>query len=99
MNIEMIDHLVLTVKDINVTCEFYSRVLGMKITTFGSNRIALSFGAPKINFHQYGQEIEPKAKKPTPGSADLCFIAATPIPEIIEHLNMREIAILEGPVQ
>ena len=89
MNIEAIDHIVLTVKDINATCAFYAQVLGMRIITFGSERKALSFGEQKINLHQYGQEFEPKAKKPTPGSADLCFITATPISEVIEHLNVN----------
>jgi len=99
MNIEAIDHIVLTVKDIDATCAFYTKVLGMRVTTFGGGRKALSFGAQKINLHQYGQEFEPKAKKPTPGSADLCFITAVPILEIIKHLSVSGVHILEGPVQ
>jgi len=99
MNIEAIDHIVLTVKDIDATCAFYTKVLGMRVTTFGDGRKALSFGAQKINLHQYGQEPEPKAKKPTPGSADLCFITAVPVFEVIEHLSASGVEILEGPVQ
>jgi len=99
MNIEAIDHIVLTVKDIDATCAFYTKVLGMHVTTFGDGRKALSFGAQKINLHQYGQEPEPKAKKPTPGSADLCFITAVPVFEVIEHLSASGVEILEGPVQ
>lgn len=98
MNIEAIDHIVLTVKDINATCEFYTQVLGMQITTFSDGRIALSFGSQKINLHQYEQEFEPKAKRPTPGSADLCFISALPISEVINHLDVNGVEILEGPV-
>ncbi|RJQ80183.1 MAG: VOC family protein [Desulfobacteraceae bacterium] len=99
MNIEALDHIVLTVADIEATCAFYSRVLGMRVTIFGGGRKALSFGAQKINLHQYGQEFEPKAKKPTPGSADFCFITSVPICEVIEHLNANGVKILEGPVQ
>ncbi len=99
MNIEAIDHIVLTVKDINVTCAFYAQMLGMRVTTFCDGRKALSFGVQKINLHQHGQEFEPKAKEPTPGSADLCFITAIPIPDVIEHLSLNGIEMLEGPVQ
>ena len=52
MQIERLDHLVLTVADIARTCEFYSRVLGMEVTTFGEGRTALKFGQQKINLHQ-----------------------------------------------
>ena len=99
MNIEAIDHIVLTVKDINATCEFYAKVLGMRVTSFGGGRKALSFGTQKINLHQYGQEFEPKAKEPTPGAADLCFITAISILDVIEHLSMSGVEILEGPIQ
>jgi catechol 2,3-dioxygenase-like lactoylglutathione lyase family enzyme len=98
VNIETIDHIVLTVKDINATCAFYAQVLGMRIITFGSGRKALSFEQQKINLHQYGHEFEPKAKEPTPGSADLCFVTKVSIPEVIEHLGESGVAILEGPV-
>ena len=74
MNVETIDHLVLTVKDIDATCSFYARVLGMNVTAFDDSRKALSFGVQKINLHPYGKEFDPKAKTPTPGSADLCFV-------------------------
>ncbi|MDD2465672.1 MAG: VOC family protein [Desulfobulbus sp.] len=98
VNIEAIDHIVLTVKDINTTCAFYAQVLGMRIITFGRGRKALSFGEQKINLHQHGLELEPKAKEPTPGAADLCFVTKISIPEVIEHLGKSGIAILEGPV-
>jgi catechol 2,3-dioxygenase-like lactoylglutathione lyase family enzyme len=97
--IEAIDHIVLTVKDINATCAFYAQVIGMRVTTFGSGRKALSLGTQKINLHQYGQEFEPKATKPTPGSADLCLITAVPVSEVVEHLDVNGVEILEGPVQ
>jgi len=98
MKVEAIDHIVLTVKDIEATCEFYAQVLGMCVTTFGDGRKALSFGRQKINLHQYGQELEPKAKKPTPGSADLCFVTALSVSEVIEHLSVNGVQIVAGPV-
>lgn len=99
MYIESIDHIVLTVADIERTCAFYSRVLGMRVTDFGDGRKALSFGAQKINLHQFGSEFEPKAKRPTPGSADLCFVTTTPIPDVIEQLGVQGVEVLEGPVR
>lgn len=99
MKIDNIDHLVLTVKDIDESATFYSKVLGMKIVTFGGGRKAVSFGTQKINLHQYRSEFEPKANQPTPGSADLCFLTSVPLVEVVRHLSAYEIAIIEGPVQ
>lgn len=98
MKIDRLDHLVLTVRDIDVTCEFYSRVMGMEVVTFAGGRRALHFGAQKINLHEYGHEFEPKADQPTPGSVDLCFITETPVGEVVAHLNACAVPILEGPV-
>jgi len=99
MHIDHLDHLVLTVADLDVTTDFYTRVLGMQPVTFGEGRKALAFGRQKINLHQAGREFEPKAERPTPGSADLCFIVATPLEAVIAHLEQQGVAILEGPVQ
>jgi catechol 2,3-dioxygenase-like lactoylglutathione lyase family enzyme len=99
MKITQLDHFVLTVRDIDVTIDFYTRVLGMQAINFGDGRRALSFGAQKINLHQYGNEFEPKAENPIPGSADLCFLTATPLPDVIKHLKSCGITILEGPVE
>jgi len=99
MNINRLDHLVLTVKDIEDTCTFYSKVLGMKEITFGGGRKALAFGNQKINLHEYANEFEPKTLRPTPGSADLCFVTAVPLPEVIEHVRSCGVEIIEGPVE
>lgn len=99
MKIDSLDHLVLTVKDIEITSDFYSKVLGMEIMTFDDGRKALSFGSQKINLHQHGNEFEPKAQHPTPGSADLCFITSIPLPEVVTHLSSCKITIMEGPIQ
>ena len=97
--IERLDHLVLTVADIERTCAFYAETLGMAVETFAQGRKALRFGDQKINLHRAGHEFEPKAEKPTPGSGDLCFIAQTPMPEVVAHLRRCGIAIEVGPVE
>lgn len=99
MKVDSLDHLVLTVRDVDTAAAFYSRVLGMEIGTFGGGRKALSFGAQKINLHQSGREFEPKAQEPTPGSADLCFLTSVPLAEVVGHLAACQVAVLEGPVQ
>ena len=99
MEISHLDHLVLTVADIEKACDFYHQVLNFEVVSFGNGRKALTFGQQKINLHQVGNEFEPKAKHPTKGSADLCFIATTPIDLIVKHLNDLNILIEEGPIQ
>ncbi len=98
MKIDRIDHVVFTVRDIDATCAFYSRVLGMSVVTFGAGRTALAFGAQKINLHLAGREFEPKADRPTPGSIDLCLITRLPLPEVVAHLETCGVPILAGPV-
>jgi catechol 2,3-dioxygenase-like lactoylglutathione lyase family enzyme len=97
MKIDRLDHLVLTVKDIDATCAFYERVLGMQPVTFGAGRRALNFGRQKINLHQVGKEYEPKARAPASGSADLCFITATPVGDVVKHLQACQVEIVEMP--
>jgi catechol 2,3-dioxygenase-like lactoylglutathione lyase family enzyme len=99
MKLDRLDHLVLTVRDIERTCDFYRRVLGMEVVTFGAGRTALRFGDQKINLHQAGQEFEPKAARPTMGSADLCFLTQTPLSAWIAHVQGAGVEILEGPVR
>ena len=98
MQIERIDHLVLTVQDTAATCEFYAKVLGMTVVTFGEGRKALTFGRQKFNLHEAGREFEPKADRATPGSADLCLITQEPLSDVIDHLAACGVAILDGPV-
>ena len=99
MKIRHLDHLVLTVADIEITCQFYQSALNFEVITFAENRKALQFGHQKINLHQLGKEFEPKALRPTAGSADLCFIAETPLDEVIAHLQAQNIDIVEGPIE
>ena len=98
MQIDRIDHIVITAHDVERTLDFYSRVLGMEPITFAGGRRGLAFGRQKINLHQAGREYEPKALKPVPGSMDLCFITETPLDEVIAQLKQNGVAIAEGPV-
>jgi catechol 2,3-dioxygenase-like lactoylglutathione lyase family enzyme len=98
MKISYIDHIVLTVGDITETGQFYESVLGMTKETFGKGRVALKFGKQKINLHEYGREFEPKASKPIPGSADLCFITETKLEVAMAHVKRSGVIIIEGPV-
>lgn len=99
MDLDTIDHVVLTVRDIPASVAFYTRVLGMQEVVFGDDRRALAFGRCKLNLHQAGREFEPKAAHPGPGAVDLCLLARTPIAEIVRHLTVHGIAIEEGPIE
>jgi len=99
MKINRLDHLVLTVADIERTCDFYSRVLGVEVITFLGDRKALKFGQQKINLHQIDKTFEPKAYLPTAGSGDLCLIADTRVEDIVKELNAAGVAIEQGPVE
>jgi|SRR5438445_7071472 len=96
--IDHLDHLVLTSTDANATIDFYTRVLGMQLETFGENRVAFRFGNQKINLHVRGKEFEPKAHLPVPGALDLCFIASIPLDAVIERVRAAGWPIVEGPV-
>lgn len=97
MKISRIDHLVLTVKDIETTVRFYQIILGMEKLNF-KGRIALGFQQQKINLHEQGREFEPRAYLPTPGSADICLITETPLAEAMQHVQDHGVEIIEGPV-
>lgn len=98
MQIDHLDHLVLTVVDVEATCKFYALACGMKVETFGAGRKALRFGNQKINLHQLGKEFEPKASRPTSGSADFCLVTTVPLESVVRHLQGHHIAIEEGIV-
>lgn len=96
--IERLDHLVLTVTDLEATIAFYEGVLGMRRETFGEGRSALHFGSSKINLHEVHRTFEPKAATPAPGSADLCFVASVPLEEVQNRLESAGVSIEKGPV-
>lgn len=99
MQIDRLDHLVLTVASIDATVAFYTRVMGMREVRFGTGRTALAFGTSKINLHQAGHEFEPKARRPTPGSADLCLVVSEDIPTVMAELAAAGVVAEEGPVE
>lgn len=102
-SVHALDHLVLTVTDLQATCAFYESVLGMQAAQFtpaiGAPRWALSYGTQKINLHLAGHEFEPKAVTPTPGSADLCFLSDAPLEDWLTHLSAAGVIIEDGPVR
>jgi catechol 2,3-dioxygenase-like lactoylglutathione lyase family enzyme len=98
ISIDRIDHIVLTVFDLERTLDFYARVLGMEPVTFAGGRRGLAFGRQKLNLHQAGREFEPKALHPGPGAIDLCFISQTPLAQVMDDLRMHGVHIIEGPV-
>lgn len=97
--VDRLDHLVLTVRDVDLTCAFYRRVLGMEVVTFGERRVALRFGRQKINLHAVTNAHALVAACPTPGSADVCFLSEVPVERWIAHLRDCDVPLLEGPVQ
>ena len=98
IRIDRIDHLVLSVSDIEASCDFYSRVLAMEAVNFDHNRRALRFGEQKINLHRADSPIAPHAGHPTVGAADLCFVTRTPLSEVTAQLVECGIAIITGPL-
>lgn len=96
--IDHLDHLVLTTIDAVAAEDFYVRVMGMQVQSFGGGRKAFAFGQQKINLHVRGHEFEPKAHLPVPGALDLCFIATIPLDEVVTRLANVGWPIIEGPV-
>lgn len=100
ISVERVDHIVFTVQNIEATCVFYTRVLGLTVQVYefgGAKRRSLHFGEQKINLHEAGNEFEPKAFRPAPGAIDICFITSTPIDDVIAHLGDCGVAIEDGP--
>src|SRR5215470_13784634 len=90
-SVERIDHLNLVVRDVDTTCAFYQRVLGMEVETFGHGRKALRFGRQKINV-----EV---GERPEPSGIHLCFVSSTPLADWIEHLKGCGVVVRDGPVK
>lgn len=98
IEIECLDHLVLTVADIGKTMVFYSEVFGMRVEHFDGGRTGLHFGSQKINLHLHHHEFSPRAEHPVPGSADLCLISTTPMDAVLQALADHEVPVEMGPV-
>lgn len=95
--IKSIDHIVLTTANLDQCIAFYIEVLGMRLENYGAGRIAFRFGDQKFNVHPPGFDASIKARRPTPGSLDLCFLADCPLDDVIARLKAHGIAIEEGP--
>ena len=98
MKIDRIDHIVLTVESVDVTIEFYSRVLGMEPISFADGRRGLAFGVQKINLHSAANPYPEKAQKPTPGLGDFCMITKSPMADVIDHFKAENVEIEVGPI-
>jgi len=98
VQIRSLDHFVLTVADPEATVAFYSR-LGMRREEFGDGRLALRFGDQKINLHRAGSPIQPHARRPTPGSADVCLLVAGTLDAVERELERSGMVFELGPVQ
>jgi catechol 2,3-dioxygenase-like lactoylglutathione lyase family enzyme len=97
--IKSLDHLVLTVADMEATCAFYQRVLGFGVEKFGAGRVALTFGNQKINLHPLENTVDIIARVPTAGSGDLCFLTDTPIDDVKNHVESCQVAVEMGPLE
>jgi catechol 2,3-dioxygenase-like lactoylglutathione lyase family enzyme len=98
MTIERVNHLVLKVKDIEETCNFYQDILGMEIETFSARKKALKFGDQKLTVHQKGRGFEPEAHVAAPGAVDICFVVTESVEQIKTELESKNIQI-EGLIQ
>jgi len=94
-----IDHIVLTVASLEATCDFYSSVLGLAVVTFDGDRRAIQIGDQKINLHGAGHELEPKARRPTPGSGDICLVTDEPLADVVDRVGRLGLSIELGPVR
>lgn len=99
ITIESLHHVVLTVEDVAATVEFYADVLGMRHETLGDGRAVLRFGDQRLVLQPDGGHVEPKPKRATPGSADLCLLTRTPVEGVLRVLDERGVAVVEGPVE
>jgi catechol 2,3-dioxygenase-like lactoylglutathione lyase family enzyme len=97
VRIASLDHFVLTVADPEATVAFYER-LGMRREEFGDGRLAVRFGNQKINLHQAGRPIQPHARRPTPGSADVCLLVEGTLDEVERELERAGVVFELGPV-
>ena len=99
-----IDHVVITVSDINKSIDFYSNILGMQLQEFLSStdnvkRKSLIFGKQKINLHEASKPFKPHANNPIPGTMDICFLSEINIDDWIKIFNKFNVKIEDGPVQ
>jgi catechol 2,3-dioxygenase-like lactoylglutathione lyase family enzyme len=98
MNILGFDHIVLCVRDVEVSLDFYERILGMTQRAERRGKWSLHFGSNKISL-QDAAEIPAMARNISPGSGNFCLLTDTPIAKVVEHLRLNDIEIVEGPAE
>lgn len=99
MKIDGIDHLVITVADMDRTLDFYTRVLGGEAVTFGEGRTAVRLGRNKLNLHDAGTDATPVAANPAPGTLDICFLTQMPLEQVADHVDACGVTLELGPVE
>lgn len=98
-----IDHVAITVADLEATWAFYERVFGTEIINeyapggIPAVRVILLGGGARLSIHQAGNGVDLVADKPTPGSADICFRWGGTVDKAIKLLEMNGLAIVDGP--
>lgn len=97
--LDRLDHFALTVRDVEATCAFYEKVLGMAREPFGEGRVALRFGRHKINVNPNPNSLIRKAAVPIPGTAEFCLVSAEPLDSFIVHLRGCGVDIEYGPAE
>ena len=97
--IDGLDHLVLTVRDVDATIAFYAGALGMREATLDDGRRALHFGSQQLHLQQAGAEAPQGAGAATPGSADLCLVTSTPVEGVLRVLGDHGVPVEHGPLE
>lgn len=98
MRVAQLDHLVLIVRDMEATLDFYTRLLGMEQVAMTGGRRGLLFGTQQITVYPVGTYGSLHAAVMAPGAADICLILATPVAEAVAELAAAGVAIIAGPV-
>lgn len=104
VRVNALDHLVINVRDVARSTEWYRRILGMEVRVFDPGpgkvpRTSLHFGDQKINVRPLGADKVEwfTADHEAAGSDDLCFLTADTPDQVVAHLKSCGVAIEEGP--
>jgi catechol 2,3-dioxygenase-like lactoylglutathione lyase family enzyme len=99
VRIDRLDHVAITVSEIDAACAFYARAFGMEPVTLPGDHRALRFGRQTLHLRAAAGDEEPRAHHARPGAADLCFVTEVPLDELAPHLAACGVGIVEGPVE
>ena len=98
MNIHGFDHIVLCVRSVDATLEFYQRVLGLEAREERAGKWSLHFGSNKISV-QDAASLPSLAERTVPGSGNFCVLTDLPIDDVIAQLRSNDVEIVEGPAE